>query len=186
MKTILIAFLLSLSNLTFAGTPLPADSVLQLGDAFTNQDGTAFTLDSRRGHPQLVAMFYTSCSKVCPLIIDTGLAVDKALTAIERAKLRVLLISLDPGNDSPQALMSVAKKRSLDRTRWTLARADANGVRKLAALLGVRYRRLQNGEFNHTSAVFLLDADGRILARTEQMGTAPEAEFLAKVHAALK
>jgi protein SCO1/2 len=67
-----------------------------------------------------------------------------------------------------------------------LANADDNGVRKVAALLGVRYRRLANGEFNHSSALFLLDADGRIVAKTEKIGATPDPEFVAQVHAALQ
>jgi protein SCO1 len=51
-------------------------------------------------------------------------------------------------------------------------------------VLGVRYRELANGEFNHTSALLLLDADGRILARTEQVGSTPDPEFIAAVRKA--
>lgn len=45
-------------------------------------------------------------------------------------------------------------------------------------------RALADGEFNHTSALILLDADGRILARTELVGTRPDPEFLAAVRRA--
>lgn len=166
--------------------PLPSDSVLQLTDRFTDQSARPFTLAARRGHPQLVAMFYTSCQYVCPLIVQTGQGIDHALTPAERAKLQVLLISLDPARDTPAALTKVATERHVDLARWTLARTDDDGVRKVAALLGVRYRKLANGEFNHSSALILLDADGRILARTEQLGATPDPAFLAKVRAVLR
>lgn len=169
-----------------AATPLPSDSVMQLGDAFTDQSGQTFTLAARRGHPQLVAMFYTSCQYVCPLIVQTGQGIDHALTPAERAKLRVLMISLDPARDTPAALTKVATERKVDLSRWTLARTDEDGVRKVAALLGVRYRKLANGEFNHSSALVLLDAEGRIVARTEQLGAKPDPEFLAKLRAQLR
>ncbi len=167
-------------------TPLPSESVLQLPGAFTAQDGKAFTLADRRGHPQLVTMFYSSCKYMCPLIVTAGLGVDKALTPTERSKLRVLMISMDPGRDSPPVLTALAKKRNLDTSRWTLARTDEATVRKSAALLSVRYRRLDDGEFNHSSTWVLLDAQGRILARTEKMTAVPDPEFLAKVKLALK
>jgi protein SCO1/2 len=48
-------------------------------------------------------------------------------------------------------------------------------------VLGVRYRALSDGEFNHTTALILLDRDGRILARTEQVGSQPDPEFIAAV-----
>ena len=167
-------------------TPLPSDSVYQLPALLVDQDARPFTLAQRRGRPQLLAMFYTSCRYVCPLIIDSALGVDHALSGAQRGQLDVLLVSLDPERDTPAALRAVAEQRKLDRQRWTLARTDAASVRKLAALLGVRYRALAGGDFNHTSALILLDADGRVLARTETLGSAPDSDFLAKVRAAVR
>lgn len=185
MIRLLCLLLLAFAGPTGAATALPPDSVYQLAEPLADQDGRPFTLAQRRGQPQLVAMFYTSCKYICPLIVDSGLGIDRALSPAERSRLRVLLVSLDPARDSPAALSTVATRRKLDRTRWTLARTEKPGVRKLAALLGVRYRELADGEFNHTSALVLLDADGRVLARTEQLGAKPDPAFLAKVKAAL-
>jgi len=165
--------------------PLPADSILQLTDTFTDQDGHDFTLAQRRGKPQLIAMFYSSCKVMCPLLVDSARGVDHALSPAERAHLAVLFVSLDPARDTPAVLAALAEKRKLDVPRWTLARTDEASVRKIAGLLSVRYRQLADGDFSHTSALVLLDADGRILARTEKMGATPDPEFQAAVKAAL-
>jgi protein SCO1/2 len=166
-------------------TSLPDDSLYLLGDAFSDQAGKPFVLADRRGKPQLVAMFYTSCRYICPLIVDSAKGVEHALAPEERARLGVLLVSLDPARDDTAALASVAAKRRLDPVRWTLARTEAAGVRRVAALLGIRYRALADGEFNHSSALVLLDAEGRVLARTEKLGSVPDPAFLAAVRAAL-
>jgi protein SCO1/2 len=50
----------------------------------------------------------------------------------------------------------------------------------------VRYRQLADGEFNHTSALLLLDREGRIVARTEKIGSVADPDFVAAVHHALK
>jgi protein SCO1/2 len=168
-----------------AAKPLPSDSVLRLADRFTDQDGRAFTLAQRRGKPQVVAMFYSSCKYACPLLIDSGKGVEHALAPAERGKLRILYVSLDPVRDQPKVLSALATQRKLDRTRWTLATTDAAGVRRTAAVLGVRYRQLDNGEFNHSSQLILLDRDGRVLARTDKLGPVADPEFVAKVKAAL-
>ncbi|MEO8159774.1 MAG: SCO family protein [Arenimonas sp.] len=165
--------------------PLPGDSFLRLEDSFVDQDGRPFTLAQRRGRPQLVAMFYSSCKYACPLLIDSGKGVDHALTPVERAGLRVLYISFDPVRDQPKVLAALAAKRNLDRTRWTLARTDPAGVRRTAAVLGVRYRQLANGEFNHSSMLILLDREGRVVARTEKLGGVPDPEFLKQVRQAI-
>jgi protein SCO1/2 len=164
---------------------LPGDSVFRLEDRFTDQSGHDFALAQRRGQPQLVAMFYSSCPYACPLLVDSGKGVEHALTAAERARLRLLYLSLDPARDTPKALAALAAKRKLDPARWTLARTDDAGVRRTAAALGVRYRKLANGEFNHSSVLILLDRDGRVLARTEKLGAVPDPAFVAKVKAAL-
>lgn len=166
-------------------TPLPRDSVYQLPLQLTDQDGRRFAWRSHRGKVRLVAMFYTSCQYICPLIVDSGKAVEKSLTPAQRGKLKILLISLDPKRDTPAALQHIVDKRQLDTTRWTLASPPQGDVRAVAGVLGVRYRELADGEFNHTSALLLLDADGRILARTERIGSKPDPEFIAAVRKAI-
>jgi protein SCO1/2 len=171
-----------------AGTPpapLPGDSVFLLDDVFVDQAGHDFRLAERRGRPQLVAMFYTSCGYVCPLVVDSAKGVEHALTPAERDGLDLLLVSIDPARDDVAALRGVAERRKLDPARWTLARTEEAGVRRLAAVLGVRYRALADGEFNHTSGLVLLDRDGRKLASTAQLGAVPDPAFLQAVKAAL-
>ena len=182
---LLAALLLALPLPGLAAAGLPGDSIYLLDGSFSDQSGKAFTLADRRGKPQVVAMFYTSCRYICPLIVDSAKGVEHALAPAERARLGVLLVSMDPARDDTAALASVARKRKLDPARWTLARTDAGTVRQVAALLGVRYRELADGEFNHSSALVLLDAEGRVVARTERLGPIPDPTFLAAVKSTL-
>jgi protein SCO1/2 len=165
---------------------LPADSVWQLNAKITEQNGKTITLKELAGKPRLLSMFYSSCPYMCPLIIDTGLAVQHDLSAKEREKLGVLMISIDPKKDTPKLLLELMTKRKLNPMEWVLARAEEKDVRSIAALLNIRYRELEGGDFNHTSVLILIDAQGRIIARTEKMGTQPEPEFMAAVHKLLK
>jgi len=151
-------------------TALPSDSIYQLPAMLTGQDGRSARLDARRGAPVLVSMFYTSCKFVCPMLIEALRDIESKLSAEEREHLSVLLVSIDPAHDSVEVLQRTAEERRVDGARWTLARTDAATVRKLAAVLGIQYRALPDGEFNHTTAVILVDADGRIVARTTQLG----------------
>jgi protein SCO1/2 len=163
---------------------LPQDSVYQLPLQLTDQQARKSDWRARRGKPQLVSMFYTSCQYICPLIVDSGKAIEKRLTPAEQQRIGILLISMDPARDDAAALKAVADKRKLDPQRWTLAAPPADDVRAVAGVLGIRYRQLADGEFNHTSALVLLDKDGRILARTEQVGSKPDPGFLAAVRKA--
>ena len=166
--------------------PLPRDSLYQLSLPLTDQDGRRSDWRTRRGKPQLVAMFYTSCQYICPLIVDSGKAIEHQLDATQQKNLGILLISMDPKNDDPATLKTVVDKRKIDTRRWTLASPPEKDVRAVAGVLGIRYRQLADGGFNHSSALVLLDAEGRILARTERMGSDPDPEFVAAVRKALR
>ena len=165
--------------------PLPRDSVYQLAAHFTDAQSRRFAWDAKRGQAQLVSMFYTSCKFVCPMIVDGGKAIEQSLSAAERERLGVTLISLDPARDTPAVLLRMRQDRDLDPVRWTLARPQPQDVRAIAGLLGIRYRALTDGEFNHTTVLVLLDADGRVIARTEHVGGLPDPVFLAAVRRTL-
>lgn len=166
-------------------TPLPGDSLYQLQASLADQAGRTQTWRGLRGKPRIVTMFYSSCPYMCPLIIESGKAIDRALTPAERSRLGFVMVSLDPGRDTPKALSALAAKRGIDTKRWLLLRPAAKDVRPIAGVLGVRFRALADGEFNHTSVLVLLDPEGRELARTETIGSKPDPEFLKAVRAAL-
>lgn len=166
--------LLALRVLSAAAADVPTDSLYQLKAPLVSQDGAAIGLDVYRGQPVLVTMFYASCQATCPLIIDTLRAVEKQLPADQQKKVRVLLVSIDPARDTPAALAATARERRIDTTRWTLAHADERTVRLVAAALGVQYRQLPGGEFSHATQISVLDAQGKIVAQSDQLGRADE------------
>jgi protein SCO1/2 len=183
-----LALCSSASALPAAATPeapLPSASVYQLPVPLVDQEGRAFRLDERRHRPMLISMFYTSCQFVCPMLIDALKDTDRQLAPGERERLGVLVVSFDPAHDSVGVLKHTADERGLDGGRWSLARTDAASVRKLAAVLGIQYRALGNGDFNHTTVIVLLDAEGRIVAKTTRLGNADPA-FVQQVRTVLR
>ena len=190
MRLLIVAALCSALSLAARAAspspPLPRDSVYQLAAPLTDQGGRPLLLADKRGRAQLVVMFYTSCKFICPTIIDTVLDLDQKLTPLERARLGVLMISLDPQRDDATALKATADKRQLDLTRWTLAQPRPADLRALAGVLGVRYRPLEDGEINHTGQLVLLDADGRIVARSAKTGGSVDPLFLERIRRTLR
>ncbi len=151
-----------------------SESIYQLNVALTSHANQAIKLDVYRGQPTLVTMFYGSCPNVCPLLIETLQSIEKSLGEKDRNRLRVLMVSIDPDRDTPAALTTVAKNHRVDLSRWTLARTSAADVRKIAAVLNVQYRKLPNGEYNHSSVITLLDVGGRPIAHTSRLGAKDE------------
>lgn len=167
--------------------PMPAlsgNSVYQVNISLADQDSKLFKLSERKGKPMLISMFYSSCKFVCPMLIDTMQLTEAALNEKERAALNVTLVSFDPTHDDVKALKTVSTNRNLDLNRWSVDRTEDASARKLAAALGIQYRLLPDGEFNHTTIILLLDSEGRIVARTRKMGSIDD-EFLAQVRQTL-
>lgn len=163
---------------------LPGDSVYQFSASFTDPGGHAIAWRDLRGKPRVATMFYTSCRYVCPLIVDGLREVERSLTEKQRARIGFVLISMDPARDTPEALANVMQERHLDPAGWLLLQPRSEDLRGIAGVLGIRYRALSDGEFNHTTSLVLLDASGRVLARTDRIGGDGDSAFLAAVRAA--
>lgn len=158
---------------------LPETSIYHLDVKLTDQYGTAQSLDTFRGHPVVISMFYATCPNVCPVLISTIQMMERKLPADKLAQLRVILVSVDPEIDTPEILNRVAIRHRIDLDRWKLTRASPRDVRKIAALLSVKYRQLPDGEFNHTSVLTLVDNDGVVRAKSTKIPGIDESFFQA-------
>lgn len=163
---------------------LPGDSLYHLQAGFTDLHGQSLQWAALQGRPQLVSMLYGNCSLMCPLILENAKAVQKQLSPEQRARLGVAMITLDPARDTPAALAEVAE-RNRTPADWQYLQPDADDVRAVASVLDVRYRFREDGSINHTSVLVLLDADGRVRARSEVTGAAADPQFLTQVKALL-
>lgn len=153
--------------------PLFNGSLYDLPTVVTDQNGNAVSVDVFRGHPVLVTMFYATCPNACPLLTADIKRIERQLPPAVRDELRVLMVSFDAARDTPELLSKYTRERSLDGARWRLASATEDNAREIAALLGIRYRKLDNGAYFHTSAIILLDEQGRPRARVEGLGKDP-------------
>lgn len=81
-----------------------------------------------------------------------------------------------------QQLERLARLHGTDPARWTFASASETDARKIAALLGFRYRKLPDGSFDHSLLITLLDGQGQVVATTTTM--VGDAAFQARLQAA--
>ena len=115
---------------------------------------------------------------------DNAKSLQKQLTSAERKRLGVVMVSLDPARDTPSAMQDVAQRHRVP-DGWRFLTPAADDVRAIASVLDVRYRFRDDGSINHTSVLVLLDADGRVRARSEVTGAAADPQFLTQVKALL-
>ena len=149
----------------------PSPSIYPLALALTDQHGDAIGLDVFRGHPVLVSMFYGTCPAACPLLVRHIQDVEQALAPAVRERTRVLMVSFDPERDTPAALAQMASRHRVDAARWRFATGPDEDVGQLGKALGISYRRLPDaaGVFAHDSVILVLDGEGRIVARADDL-----------------
>ncbi len=157
-----------------------SDSLYQLPVSLTTSRGEALELSSLRGRALLVTMFYSRCTSVCPILTMTLQRLDGKLSRVEQSNLRVLMVSLDADHETPATLAAFAEEHHLDPSRWIVARASGADVRALAAALGIRYRALPDGTFNHSTVISLLDREGVVRASSTTL-TAVDEDFIGAV-----
>ncbi|MEP7028198.1 MAG: SCO family protein [Candidatus Eisenbacteria bacterium] len=135
-------------------------------DAFdstlTDQFGRAVTLASYHGHPMLLAMIYTRCPSVCPLLLKSLQRIEVDLPRETRERTWFVLVTLDPDHDLPDTLRAFARSRDLNPARWRLLHGNREVTRDLAAILDVKVRDDGEGALAHSSNIYLLDGAGVI------------------------
>jgi len=146
-----------------AATNYTDKSLYQVESKWTTDAGAAITLATLKGKPQVVAMFFANCTYACPLIVNDMKQIEAALPANWRTNVGFALVSFDTQRDTVAALAEYRRTRALPAERWTLLRGEAEDVRELAALLGVRYRQDATGQFSHSNIITVLDAEGEIV-----------------------
>jgi protein SCO1/2 len=163
MKMILLLLALAWVPLVHADQ----GSVYDLDTTWTNQDGQAVPLARLAGKPRIVVLFFSRCGYACPLITADLQKIEQGLPEIDRNRVGFVMASFDSARDVPSALKTFAETKGLTPGRWLLLHGAADQVRELAAVLNVRYRRTDDGNFDHANVITVLDDQGRIVFQRE-------------------
>ncbi len=147
---------------------ISGDSIYNLDTTWKNQNNLKIKLVQFKGSILALAMVYTSCAHVCPLIVSDMKKIQKALPYALGNKMKFVLVSIDPKRDTPAQLMSFAKKRHLEKANWTLLTGSDDSALELAAVLGVKYKKTTDGEFSHSNLISIIDKQG--VVRYRQVG----------------
>lgn len=144
--------------------------------------GRVLTHESFRGRLQLVSFGFTSCPDVCP---TTLLGIKQILDALgERAEsLQAIFITVDPERDSAAMLheYTAAFHPAILGLRGT-----PELLQRAAQSFKVRYEKVREPgaapgiySMDHSTGLYLLDGDGRFLAKFA--GTAPAPEIAERI-----
>lgn len=177
---------LALSILCLVGTPAFAVdqngmSLTNLSDVWTGSDGRKATLARvLDGRPTVLALFYSGCSSLCPLIVEQMRSIEEALPEDRRRHVHFVLMSLDSTFETPESLRAFAANRGIDPSRWGLYRGDETAVRQLAMALSISFRPDGSGGFDHANLLSIIDASGTLRYQQPAAGSsmAPMVERL--------
>ncbi len=139
----------------------------------TDHNNTVFDEKRLPGKWSFVFFGYTSCPDVCPATLFVlssvhGLLVDESADSTD--DMQVVFVSVDPARDTTKKLADYVTYFNKDFIGTT---ADKTEIEKLARQFGAGYifeEETSAGVYNvsHTSAIFLIDPTGRLVASFSQ------------------
>lgn len=148
----------------------PADeSIYHVSSTWRDQHDNSVDFDVLRGKVQVVAMVYTHCEFACPRILADMKRVESELTEEARQHTNFVIVSIDPQRDTPERLLQFAEENNLDSETWTLLNGSDGDVLEIAALLGVRYKRISETDFTHSNMISVLNREGEIVHQRKQL-----------------
>ena len=137
--------------------PAGADFVLQTADG---------PLDSKtlRGKVLLVYFGYTNCPDICPASLAAGGNALKALSAEERSKVRLIMVSVDPERDSVQHLKEYTAFFHPEMARATGSPQEVAALAKAFGAGYIRQPAKADGSYavDHTTATYVVGPDGKL------------------------
>ena len=141
---------------------LKSKSLYHSKTQFENQEGKKVSLSNLKGMPVVVAMLYTSCQMSCPMTMADLKAIEKGLSPSEKKNVKFAVFSFDSENDTSEKLKSFSQKQNVDLSHWAFFHGSAKSIRELAALLGIKFKKLDSGDFDHSNIITILDQEGVI------------------------
>jgi protein SCO1/2 len=132
--------------------------------SFYNQSGHIINKDSLDGHIYVANFFFTTCSGICPRMVNNLGAVANAFSKNEQVKL--VSFSVMPETDSVKRLYAYAQEHEINAKQWYLLTGNKEEINHLGrqSYFSERAPGLQKGssDFLHTELMLLVDKQSRI------------------------
>ncbi|MFT5220224.1 MAG: protein SCO1/2 [Gammaproteobacteria bacterium] len=144
---------------------LADDSIYHIDSNWLDQERNTINIAALQGKLQVIAFVYTYCEHSCPFILANLKKIARGLPQNATKALQFTLISLDPARDTPEVLKKYMEEHDLYAPTWQMLSGDEDDVLELAALIGVRYKPMDNQarDISHSNMITLLDKQGRIV-----------------------
>ncbi|MCW9707300.1 SCO family protein [Fodinibius salsisoli] len=149
------------------------ESIYNVSSIWLNRYGQKVKLGSLRGKVQVVAMVYTHCEFACPRILADMKRIRDRLSEEELKATNFVIVSIDPERDIPERLRNFASENELSDTNWTLLNGGQGDILELAALLGVKYKKISETDFTHSNIITVLNKEGEVAHQRKKLDDDP-------------
>jgi protein SCO1/2 len=134
--------------------------------SLVNQAEQTVDLAALRGKVVLLTGVYASCPHTCPLILAQTKRAIAELSEAERADLRVVAVTMDPANDSPEVLAALGSAQKMALPLYQFATGEVSEVERILDDMGIaRERDPETGVISHVNLFLLLDRSGKLAYR---------------------
>jgi protein SCO1/2 len=133
-------------------------SLDQLPQTWTNDRAQQLTLATLESHRVVLTMAYSSCHRICPMVIDEFKRMQQRADA-RGETVEFVIVGYDPKNDSPAVWHQYRLTRRLDRENWHFLSGSSAATRELARQLGFPFWQMDE-HVMHESRAVLFDAHG--------------------------
>ncbi len=133
--------------------------------AFTKSDGSRFLTAPEAGRPMVLFFGYTHCPDVCPTTLADWKRV-RATLGNDATRVRFVFVTVDPDRDTPAVAERYAKMYD---PSFIGVSGDAITTSRMMDAFGVAAARERGTNatgylVSHSSQVFLVDAQGKLVA----------------------
>lgn len=153
---------------------LTENSLYQLNSEWTNQFGNKINLTELKGKKQIVTMIFANCTYACPILVNDMRRIEERFSKEELKNVQFTLFTIDPERDTPEKLKEFAQNQNLNLSRWQLLTSSKSDIADLAALMGFRYKRENDGSYSHSNIISILNEDGELIH--QQVGLSQDIE----------
>ncbi|MBX2985960.1 MAG: SCO family protein [Bacteroidia bacterium] len=159
--------LVSCSNNNPKNSEIPSESIFNLTSEWQNQEGEKLHLKDLQGKTLVVVMIYTHCKAACPILVSKMKKIEAKIDRKYIDNVSLVLVSIDPENDTPEQLKKFAKTNKMEAKQWIFLRSNELATQEFANVLSMKYKKIDPVDFSHSNIITVFDPRGTLINQEE-------------------
>ncbi len=153
---------------------------------FMNQNSEQVTSGDLQGTPVVANFIFTNCDTVCPPMTYNMTGLQKAIENEGIEDYRMVSFSVDPKEDTPEALQEFMGRYDLNEDKWDFLTGyefDAISTLALESFQGLVVDDPNSDQMTHPTSIYLISPEGTVVKSYDGYESVPEDEIIADLKA---